>query len=186
MHGELLSLVCPRESNQREGHPDIRVWPAARLPSLRCHSGGRRTRGVHAPLRLSPHPCGSSPCATPPLGLLTGTRAPRCLVVFLGAARIDRSHALRGNAAFGALRPLFVLRRRQLCDAERHWMGSHAERGNHQRGAWEPSTTLAFQAARNAPFRRPNGIIAEGVERQGCRERRDGPGMALRGVPLER
>jgi len=43
-----------------------------------------------------------------------------------------------------------------------------------------------FQATPIAPFRRPNGIIAEGVERHGCRERRDGPGMALRGVPLER
>ena len=92
---------------------------AARLPSFRCRSGGRRTRGVHAPLRLSPHPCGSSPCATPPLGLLTGTRAPSCLVVFLCAARIDRSHALRGNAAFGALRPPYVLCCWRLCDAER-------------------------------------------------------------------
>jgi hypothetical protein len=122
-YGESLSLVWPRESNQREGHPDIRVWPAARLPSLRCRSGGRRTRGIHAPLRLSPHPCGSSPCATPPLGLLTGTWAPRCLMVFLCAARIDRSHALR---------PLRVLRCRRLCDAERHGTGFHAERGNHR------------------------------------------------------
>jgi hypothetical protein len=35
------------------------------------------------------------------------------------------------------------------------------------------------------PFRRPSGIAAEGVERHGCRESHDGPGMALRGVPLE-
>ena len=72
LHGESLSLVWPRESNQREGHPDIRVWPAARLPSLRCCSGGRLTRAILGPLSLSPHPCGSSPYATPPLGLLKG------------------------------------------------------------------------------------------------------------------
>src|SRR5690606_25091708 len=28
LHGKSLSLVWPRESNQREGHPDIRVWPS--------------------------------------------------------------------------------------------------------------------------------------------------------------
>ena len=37
----------------------------------------------------------------------------------------------------------------------------------------------------NRPFRRVSGIAVEGVERHGCRESRDGPGMALRGVPLE-
>jgi hypothetical protein len=36
------------------------------------------------------------------------------------------------------------------------------------------------------PFRRPSGIAVEGVERHGCRESHDGPGMALRGAPLER
>ena len=36
------------------------------------------------------------------------------------------------------------------------------------------------------PFRRPSGIAVEGVERHGCRESHDGPGIALRGAPLER
>jgi len=36
------------------------------------------------------------------------------------------------------------------------------------------------------PFSRPSGIAVEGVERHGCRESHDGPGTALRGVPLER
>ena len=57
-------------------------------------------------------------------------------------------------------------------------------KGSHHRHA------LAFQfvisqTTPNAPFSRPSGIVAEGVERQGCRESLDGPGMALRGVPLE-
>ena len=133
LHGESLSLVWPRESNQREGHPDIRVWPAARLPSLRRCSGGRLTRAILGPLSLSPHPCGSSPYATPPLGLLTGN-----------GVRVARE-------AFG----LFILLYRPAGDT-------------------------------NRPFRRVSGIAVEGVERHGCRESRDGPGMALRGVPLER
>src|SRR5690606_19580085 len=41
------------------------------------------------------------------------------------------------------------------------------------------------QAPPIAPFRRVSKIDVEGVERHGCRERRDGPRMALRGVPLE-
>jgi len=70
-----LRISClARESNQREDHPDIRVWPAARLPSLQCCSGGRLHPWpfMRGHLALSPHPCGSSPYATPPLGLLTG------------------------------------------------------------------------------------------------------------------
>ncbi len=38
-------------------------------------SRGRRTRAVHGPLRLSPHPCGSLPSTTIPLGLLMGRLA---------------------------------------------------------------------------------------------------------------
>lgn len=42
------------------------------------------------------------------------------------------------------------------------------------------------QTPPNAPFRRPSAGGVEGVERHGRRESRDGPGMALRGGPLER
>jgi hypothetical protein len=45
---------------------------AGKLPSLRHCFGGRFARAIHGPANLSPHPCGSSPYATPPLGLLTG------------------------------------------------------------------------------------------------------------------
>jgi hypothetical protein len=44
----------------------------------------------------------------------------------------------------------------------------------------------ALSSDTKRPVRRVNGIVAEGVERHGCRERRDGPWMALRAVPLER
>ena len=79
-YSALLRSSCwPRENNQREGHPGIQVRPAARPPSFRCRSGGRLTMAVPGPLSLSLHPCSSSPCATPTLGLLTGTAAPRYL-----------------------------------------------------------------------------------------------------------
>ena len=41
-------------------------------------SGGRLTRAVHGPLSLSPHPCRSSPYATPKFGLLKGTGPRAC------------------------------------------------------------------------------------------------------------
>ena len=44
-----------------------------------------------------------------------------------------------------------------------------------------------FQTTRSRiPVRRPSVIAVDGVERHGCRESCDGPGMALRSVPLER
>ena len=55
-------------------------------------------------------------------------------------------------------------------------MGSHVERGNQ---------TQNFQATPNAPFRRPNGIVAEGSEPHGCGERLKGPWMALVSRPPE-
>ena len=43
-----------------------------------------------------------------------------------------------------------------------------------------------FQTIRSQiPVRRPSVIAVDGVERHGCRESCDGPGMALRSVPLE-
>src|SRR5690606_14606838 len=50
--GELLSLCARKEKVTKEkARPDIRVWPlfAARLPSLRCRSGGRQRRAIRGP-----------------------------------------------------------------------------------------------------------------------------------------
>src|SRR5690606_38096339 len=44
----------------------------AGVPSFRCRSGGTSRRGIPAPSLLARRPCLASPCATPPLGLLTG------------------------------------------------------------------------------------------------------------------
>ncbi len=45
----------------------------------------------------------------------------------------------------------------------------------------------SFHATRTpVPVRRPSAVAVEGVERHGCRESCDGPGMALRSVPPER
>jgi hypothetical protein len=74
LHGESLSLCsCKEKVTKEKARPIIRPCASLRVPSLRRHAGGRRTRGIHAPLRLSPHPCGSPLYATPALGLLNGT-----------------------------------------------------------------------------------------------------------------
>ena len=64
-------FLLAQERCANEGHPAY-GFRFAQLPSLRCCSGVRLTWAIPGPLSLSPHPCGSSPCATPPLGLLTG------------------------------------------------------------------------------------------------------------------
>ncbi|SDT94802.1 hypothetical protein SAMN05216296_0808 [Pseudomonas pohangensis] len=46
--------------------------------------------------------------------------------------------------------------------------------------------TSVWHARTDSPVRRVSGIGVEGVERHGCRESCDGPGTALRSVPLER
>ena len=74
LHGASLSLVWPRESNQREGHPDIRVsLRETALPPVPLRGPSRRD--VPVPSFLARRPCLASPCATPALGLLTGTVA---------------------------------------------------------------------------------------------------------------
>ena len=133
-------FLLAQERCAKEGHPTF-GFRFAQLPSLRCRSGGRLTWAIPGPLSLSPHPCGSSPYATPPLGLLTGPgREP---------ARFPQNRVRR------RLFLLLLLSCDRIGDAQ-------------------------------IPFRRPSGITVEGVERHGCRESCDGPGMALRSVPLER
>src|SRR5690606_2087354 len=69
LHGASLFLVWPRKSNQKEGHPCIRVLlrKTSLAPVL---LRGSSRRDIHVPLRLSRHPCLEPPCATPALGLL--------------------------------------------------------------------------------------------------------------------
>ena len=73
LHGASLFLEWPRKSNQKEGHPCIRVLlRKTSLPPALLRGPSRRD--IHVPSLLARHPCLASPCATPPLGLLKGIR----------------------------------------------------------------------------------------------------------------
>ena len=74
LHGASLFFARAKKSKQKKARPNIRPFAARRVPSLHRRSRGRLTRAIHGPLSLSPHPCGSLPYATIPLGLLTGSR----------------------------------------------------------------------------------------------------------------
>ncbi len=93
LHGASLFLVWPRKSNQKEGHPYIRVllrktsFPPAPLR-------GSSRRAIPGPSLLARHPCLAPPCATPTLGLLKGTRD-RVVWKFLNG---DSNKALRPSA----------------------------------------------------------------------------------------
>ena len=73
LHGASLFLVWPRKSNQKEGHPYIRVLlrKTSLAPAL---LRGSSRRDIHVPSLLARHPCLTTPYATPTLGLLKGTR----------------------------------------------------------------------------------------------------------------
>jgi hypothetical protein len=82
-YGRHTFLACPRKVCQRRAprHPGF----ATRNFSLRRCSGCRLTWAIPGPLSgaaigISPHPCGSLPYATPPLGLLKGTRSRACVI----------------------------------------------------------------------------------------------------------
>ena len=69
--GESLFLVWPRKSNQKEGHPSIRVLlRKTSLPPALLRGASRRD--IHVPSLLARHPCLASPCSAPTLGLLKG------------------------------------------------------------------------------------------------------------------
>jgi len=76
LDGELLSSCLPKKKvTKEEGHPTFGPslrYAAFRVRSLHRRSVGRRTRAVHGPLRLAPHPCGAPHYTPTPLALLTG------------------------------------------------------------------------------------------------------------------
>jgi len=108
-HGASLFLVWPRKSNQKEGHPYIRVLlRKTSLASARLRGSSRRA--IPGPSLLARHPCLATPYATPTLSLLKGTwdrgawkcssnESKKSLRVLL-RARSDRRHQNRrvGNA----------------------------------------------------------------------------------------
>ncbi len=70
--GDSLFFARAKKSKQKKARPYIRPCATRRVRSLHRRSRGRLTRAIHGPLSLSPHPCGSPPCATIPLSLLKG------------------------------------------------------------------------------------------------------------------
>ncbi len=176
-----VSLLA-QERCAKEGHPDIRV-------SL------RETSLVPAPLRgpaYMGHPWPIKPLAAsmrlvplhdtstrPPDG--TGARACKISTGSSSAASVFAfALELRSN------------RRRQSPSVRRMGDASPVHRPVIARWMKRASSTLrtgelpAIQGGAQSPSRRANAIVVEEVERHGCRESRDGPWMALRGVPLER
>src|SRR5690606_37894262 len=68
-----ILLLAQQESNQRRRAPDIRVCPLRGQTSLLpVPLRGPSRWDVPVPSLLARRPCLASPCATPPLGLLTG------------------------------------------------------------------------------------------------------------------
>ncbi len=87
--GASLFLVWPRKSNQKEGHPYIRVLlrKTSLAPAL---LRGSSRRAIPGPSLLARHPCLASPCAAPTLGLLKGIRD-RVVCKFINSGRPLRS-----------------------------------------------------------------------------------------------
>ncbi len=71
LHGASLFLVWPRKSNQKEGHPYIRVL-LRKTPLAPALLRGSSRRAIPGPSLLARHPCLASPYATPALSLLKG------------------------------------------------------------------------------------------------------------------
>ena len=95
LHGASLFLVWPRKSNQKEGHPYIRVLlrKTSLAPAL---LRGSSRRAIPGPSLLARHPCLATPYATPTLGLLKGTRD-RAVWKFLNG---NSNKALQSSAGF--------------------------------------------------------------------------------------
>ena len=96
LHGASIFLVWPRKSNQKEGHPDIRVL--LRKTSLAPALLRRLSRrAIPVPSLLARHPCLASPCAAPTLGLLKGIRD-RVVCKFIDSGRPLRSFTSQKSA----------------------------------------------------------------------------------------
>ena len=96
LHGASIFLVWPRKSNQKEGHPDIRVLlrKTSLAPALLRRSS---RRAIPGPSLLARHPCLVSPCAAPTLGLLKGIRD-RVVCKFIDSGRPLRSFTSQKSA----------------------------------------------------------------------------------------
>ena len=93
--GDSLFPVAPCPAGKKVSKnacPCIRPCASLRVRSLHHCSEGRRTRAVHGPLRLSPHPCGSPLYTTIALTLLKG----RVVACVCGVVSV-RGHSPEGQ-----------------------------------------------------------------------------------------
>ena len=104
LHGASLSLVWPRESNQREGHPCIRVWPLrVQTPLTPTLLQGHVTKGHPCPFvtrsASMPRVPLRNACVRPPEG---GRKSESPEKSEAGFAFVFRSsmHGLAGNTRF--------------------------------------------------------------------------------------
>jgi hypothetical protein len=199
-HGASLLLVWPRKSNQKEGHPYIRVLlRKTSLASARLRGSSRRA--IPGPSLLARHPCLATPYATPTLSLLKGARD-RVVWEFLNS---DGSKALQPLAGFVGWKtakhfpPQSTQRLVSNVARKNRWVSFalptlRSERGvccrlpsparSNQRNALDLALLEKLQATRSGfPFRRPSTGVAQRGSRHGCRERSDGTWMSLRDDP---
>ena len=90
---EFLSLACPRERNQREGHPTL-APRCARCPALLAGLGPARTRtSLCSNIRAFP------PSPAPLLGAIDGTQEPRTTALALDPPSRRSRQQSGGSAA---------------------------------------------------------------------------------------
>ena len=162
LHGASLSLVSPRESNQREGDPDIRT-------------GRPRFAAQNSP------PSGFTPGDVVRAGwkFLNGS---------VGWVTRSLPTGLKSNTPW--LGESVLVACGGKCCAVFHPTSRARDSGRAVCRSLALPSACFFLYGRsgdiNCPFRRVNGVVVERGERHGCRKSRKGPWMALVRRPSER
>ncbi len=105
---EFLSLACPRERNQREGHPGTARHLLRRRRALRCSApGGRRELGHPWPRTIAPFPAGRLRYSARFMGPgRSRAQAGNCGLAASCGSELARDQALAHREATPATNPL--------------------------------------------------------------------------------